>query len=475
MRMGNEKFYADIMSIHHEVTGSAILVVIKQPDRSSKEILIDCGLFQEEKYTELNKILPFKPSNLDHVIVTHNHVDHVGRLPLLFKGYYGGQIHMSEPTTELIRLALEDSYKVIKSKAKLTHQAPLYSNIDVEGVLRLVKGHPYNETFELDENIKLTFFKNGHLPGAVVGLLQISCCLQDRKYDDINILFTGDYKNSNMFFEVPQLPEWVIDLPLTIIQECTYGNMDSSKISYCFESNLKNAIWLGKSVVIPVFSLGRAQEIMYLLKKFQDSGMLSEDIPIYFDGKLGIRYTLLYTKNLLGLDLIDFLPQNFQYVTNSEQRFQIIEDLAPKIILTTSGMGSYGPAQTYLPAFLKRKNALIHFTGYVAEGTLGRRLYDCPKSEIVSVAGLEVKKLADVKFTSEFSAHAKSDELLDFLKTFSNPKLILINHGSEEAQVAYSRLVINDLNPKDLGILDGQYVFRINPYGLVKTFSTKFR
>lgn len=471
-----ERFYVDIMNLNREVTGSAILLIVKYPDKTSKRILIDFGLFQENQYADLNKVLPFDSSKIDHVIVTHNHIDHTGRLPFLIKNGYTKQIHVSEPTSFLIRYTLEDSYKVIKSKAKITHQQPLYRDIDVEATLRQIVAHPYEETFQLDEHIRLTFFKNGHLPGAIIGLLQFSYRdYSGYEYNDINILFTGDYNNHNMFFEVPALPAWVLDLPLTIIQESTYGNMDSSQIEYVFEKNVTEAVSLGKSVIIPVFSLGRAQEIMLLLKQYQEQGKIDANIPIYFDGKLGIKYTMLYQKNLLGLDISkDFLPSSFDFVAGSDHRSKLIQDTNVKIILTTSGMGSYGPAQTYLPAFLRKKNALIHFTGYVAEGTLGRRLYDCPYEDVVFVGGLEVKKRADVKFTSEFSAHAKSDVLLSFLEQFNNTKLVLINHGSTEAQLAYSKLVVNELNPKDLGLLNGQYVFRINSYGLIKTISTKF-
>ena len=478
--MGNHnRFYADIMAMHNEVTGSGILIIVKYPDNTTERVLIDCGLFQESAYSSLNNSFPFTPSNIDHVIITHNHVDHTGRLPLLVKNGYKGYINMSQVTTSFIRYALEDSYKVLRSKAKMANTYPIYSYADVEETFHLVKGHPFEETFSLGNNIKLTFFSNGHLPGAVVGLLQISYTTYTQKhYDDINILFTGDYNNKNMFFDVRSLPSWVTALPLTIIQEATYGNMDSTNIEYVFEKNILDAIQERKNIIIPVFSLGRSQEIMYLLRNLQDSGKLDPNIPIYFDGKLGHKYTLLYLqKNIeINEECKDFLPYNFTFVTDCGVRNHIIEDTSgSKIILTTSGMGSYGPAQTYIPAFLRRPNALIHFTGYVAEGTLGRRLYDCPKEDIISVGGLEVKKRADIKFTSEFSAHAKADELLDFLKQFKNIKFVLVNHGSTEAKDAYAKRIVDELDPKNVGILNRDYFFRINGYGLIKTMSTKFQ
>lgn len=476
--MGNtNRPYVDVMSLHKEVTGSCIFNIIKFPDGSTKKVLVDCGLFQEMDYSLLNKGFPFKSEDIDYVVVTHNHIDHTGRLPLLVKKGYRGNIHMSYTTSKLIDKALEDSYKVLKNKAKMSNEPQLYDSSDVEETLKLVKGHPFEESIWLDDNIKLTFFMNGHLPGAICVLMQIK--YRDSSphyYEDINLLFTGDYNNKNMFFDVKSIPKWVHQLPITIIQEATYGDMNSSAIEYVFENNILNAIAEGKEIIIPVFSLGRSQEIIYTLKNYQDCGKLSKEIPIYFDGKLGIRYTELYLRD--GLDnrpeCENFLPENFDYVTSSEMRNSIMNDGIPKIILTTSGMGSYGPAQTYLPAYLKRPNALIHFTGYVAEGTLGRRLYDCKKNDKVDVAGLQIKKLADVQFTSEFSAHAKADELIDFLRPFENIKLLLVNHGEIQKKEIYANRVIDEIDPKDVGILGRDYYFRVDGFGFVKSLTTKF-
>ena len=113
-------------------------------------------------------------------------------------------------------------------------------------------------------------------------------------YENINLFFTGDYNNKNMFFDVPPLPEWVLDLPLTLIQESTYGDMNSSEIEKCFKENILKCLEKGGTVVAPVFSLGRSQEILYELKCMQEAGALDVNIPIYLDGKLAIRYTFLY-------------------------------------------------------------------------------------------------------------------------------------------------------------------------------------
>lgn len=467
-------FYIEVSALGKEVTGSCILNTIHFPDGSIRRVLVDCGLFQESDYLSQNKSFPFDPSAIQHVIVTHNHVDHTGRLPLLVKEYFSGKIHTSIDTSRLLPYALMDSYKVLKKKSELTNEKLLYTENDVHKTISLVEAHPFEESIWIDPNIKLTFFMNGHLPGAAIVLMQVRYHDHQTPYKEINMLYTGDFNNKNMFFDVTPIPKWVHQLPINIIQEATYGSSNSFEVEKVFEKNIFDALANQSEIVIPVFSLGRAQEILLILKQWQDEGKLDVNIPIYFDGKLAMKYTNLYTSNSLYLDdkHKNFLPRNLNYVTENLARESLIASNGCKIIITTSGMGSYGPAQVYLPAFLKKPNALIHFTGYLAENTLGRKLYESEKDSIVEVAGLQVKKMADLKFTSEFSAHAKADELIDFLRPFENIRLLLINHGEVEKKSAYAHRVLRELSPSNVGILDDTYTFRVNRYGFVKSFTT---
>lgn len=290
-----ERFYVDIMALQPEVTGSCNLVIVKYPDKTTVRFIVDCGIFQEREYSGYNKNFPFEPSNINFCIVTHNHVDHTGRLPLLIKGGYTGKIYTTKPTSNLIPLALEDSYKVVKDVSKRNNEAPLYSDANVAETLRHVKAIEFGETEELMPNIKVTMFKNGHLVGAAIVLVQIGY----PGYEDINLLFTGDYNKSNMFFEMKDLPEWVLDLPLTIVQESTYGTTDSEEVTKCFEENILNCLAKNGTAVNMVFSLGRFQEVLYILKCMQKEGKLDTQIPIFADGKLGIRYTDLFLKGKL--------------------------------------------------------------------------------------------------------------------------------------------------------------------------------
>lgn len=465
------RVYVDIMALHNEVTGSCIFCVVKYKNGEMIKFAVDCGLFQEQEYDELNKTLSFKPEELNFILVTHNHIDHIGRLPFVVKKGFQENIYASYATKILMEPALQDSHKVLRDLAKRNNVSPLYSRDDVVKTLSQVVGCNYDEPIEVNANVKVTFFKNGHLPGAALILVQISSPYEE----DINLLFTGDYKKDNIFFKVPDLPDWVLDLPLTIIQESTYGDQNLQEINYCFTNNIFQATQEEKDIVIPVFSLGRCQEIAYILKTMQDSHMLSPNYPIYLDGPLTQKYTEIYLKCDIGIDsaMKDFLPKNLQYI-NNDNRLDIVSSTKPKIVLTSSGMGSYGPAQTHIPAVLSKKNGLIHFTGYMAEGTLGRRLKDSTYGSSVIVGGLVVKKFADVEYTSEFSAHSKSDEMIEFLKKFKNLKLVLINHGGIDAKASFAKNILENVETKNVGILGRDFFFRVNPYGLVKTMGTKF-
>lgn len=467
----NCRFYVDMMAMQNEVTGSCNLVIVKLPSEETVRFVVDCGLFQEKKYEELNYVLPFNAENINFCLVTHVHVDHIGRLPYMVKNGFFRSIYATETTCKLLPLALNDSFKVLSSVSKRKNVRSLYSDVNVERTLELLKPCKYNETIKVHKNIKVTFLNNGHLVGAALILVQISY----PGYEDINLLFTGDYNNKNMFFDVNPIPQWILDLPLTVVQESTYGSMDSSEIHRCFKYNIKKCLYNDGTVIALVFSLGRAQEILYELRNMQKSGELDVQIPIYFDGKLAIRYTDLYIKDGLDVkpEMREFLPENLTFVDKAS-RSNVLMDTHKKIILTTSGMGSYGPAQTYIPEYIARENSLIQFTGYTAEGTMGNRLKNTQLGEMVEVGGLIAKKRADVEYTTEYSAHAKADEMIAFLKQFKNLKLVLVNHGELTTKKIFAERIMKEVDPKRVGILGREYFFRVDSYGLVKTLSTKF-
>lgn len=465
-------FHADIMSLHQEVTGSCTLVTVRFPNEEKIKFIVDCGMFQEQIYEERNSVIPFDVDDIEFCMTTHVHVDHIGRLPLLVRKGFFNPIYATTDTCNLLPHALADSCRIINSDAKSKKISALYQEDDVECTLKLLRPCEYDKTVQVHKNIRTTFFRNAHIPGAALILIQISY----PEHKDINLLFTGDYNENNMFLEKSILPEWVLELPITIIQESTYGDMDSTEIHKCFNENVVSCLNENGTVIIPVFSLGRSQEILYILKKMQVEGEISIDVPIYFDGKLAFTYTKMFETGKIGIrpEMMDFFPENMFYVSK-DLRKVLLNSEEEKIIVSTSGMGSYGPVQLYIQKYLPRQNALIHFTGYVSEGTLGRKLADASSGTIVSVGGLLAAKRAKVCYTTEFSAHAKSDEMIKFLKQFKNLKLVLINHGATETKEIFAKRVIEQISPKDVGMLGEEYFFRVDPYGLVKTAPTVFK
>lgn len=468
-----EQLYVDIMATSPEVTGSCNLLIVKYPDKTTTRFIVDCGLFQEKEYSDYNKDLLFDAKNIEFTLVTHNHVDHTGRLPLLVKKGFRGKIYASPATCTFAPYALYDSHKVLKDIAKRNHSASLYSENDVSNAVALFQPCEFKETVKMiDDHIRVTFFKNGHLVGAALILVQIKY----PGYNDINILFTGDYNNQNMFFDVPNIPDWVLKLPLIIVQESTYGGTDTDdSMKGKFEENIQRCISNGGTALCMVFSLGRAQEILYTLKRMQYEGKISKEIPIYFDGQLAQKYTRLYQTQNFGIkgNMLNFLPENLIWVDKAS-RPEVVEGTEQKIIVTTSGMGTYGPAQIYIPEYITRENALIHFTGYTAEGTLGERLKSTKKGEMVPIGGLILKKMAEVEYTTEFSAHAKADVMIDFLRKFENLRLVLVNHGESETKLEFSERIAQDVNPKFVAVLGRDYFFRVGPFGLIRTLNTKF-
>lgn len=469
MGSNKTKFYVDIMAFNSEVTGSCHLVNVRFPSGEWVKFLVDCGMYQEKETEELNSKFEFDPSKVDFVIATHNHIDHTGRLPCLFKNGYSGEIYTTLDNAEyLIKRSLEDSTAVINENARLRGIRPMYDEAHLDMTLRALKGYAFKETFRPHKDVMVTFFKNGHVVGAALVLVQIK--YPGCKY--INLLFTGDYNDKNMFFDVPKLPKHLLDMPITVIQESTYGTTEFAPEPR-FMDTIEAKINEKQTVVLLAYSFGRTQDVLYRLRQMQENGKLDPNIPIFLDGKLGIDYTKIYQLLNIRENMKDFLPSNFQFVDKT-MRNDIASQPGKKIIVTSSGNGSYGPAQFYLPLFLGREDTYIAFTGYTPANTLGAAMVDVEYNEYVKVGGLVVPKRAEVDYFTEFSSHAKAGALIDFLKNFNNLNLVLVNHGESQTKLAYANMVEERVKTKVVGILDRDYFFRVDAYGLVRSIPSKF-
>lgn len=482
MRKKNKAdMYLDVTALHEEVTGSCILCTVRYPDKSKTQFIVDCGLFQEEKYQAQNYSFPFYPKDIDFMLVTHTHIDHIGRIPKLCKEGFNGKIYTSTLAAELMPIALTNTAEILsssiqknsKKKTLIDSSVPIFDNTkplydvdDVNSAMSQVVGIGYNKSFKVDDHISVTLFKNGHTLGA-------SCILVTVKYhgqEPIYAFFTGDYNAKNTFFEVEDIPQDIKDLPINFITESTYGDKKKDIIKPVFDNLVLESVNNNETLIILVFAFGRMQEIKNRLKILQDEGKLSKDIRIFSDGNLAHSYDDFYKLNQEHLKVKNFMPSNVEIVQGYEHRNTILADRKPKIILTTSGMGNYGPAQVYLPNYISRPKCTIIFGGYTAENTLGRKLQDVIPGELFDLNGVMTYKRAKVYTTTEFSSHAKQDELLDLMKKFTNLKTVLINHGDSGVKEIFAKKIAEEINPKHVAILGPSYTMRIGAYGLLKSY-----
>jgi len=473
--------FLDVVALHEEVTGSCIKCTVRYPDKSKTQFIVDCGLFQEEKYQKLNYSFPFDPKDIKYVFVTHTHIDHIGRIPKLCKDGFNGKIYASTLASQLMPIALNNTAEILSSNLEKNSRKkdiiessfpiyeatkPLYDINDVDETMEKVVGIEYNTRVKIDEHITVILFKNAHSLGACSFLFKISY----KGEEPIYAFFSGDYNVKNTFFDVKKIPENLKKLPINFITESTYGNTQKNTIHPIFDDIVLKSISNNETLIILVFAFGRMQEIKYRLKLLQDKGKLSKHIPIFSDGNLANEYDDFYNRNLNSLKIKNFIPENTKIVQGYEHRNSIISDRNSKIILTTSGMGNYGPAQVYIPNYISSPKCSIILGGYCAENTLGRTLLDVGSNEIFNLNGVMKYKRAKVYTTTEFSSHAKQDELLDFIKSFSNLKTVLINHGEKEIKEIFAKKITEEISPKNVAILDPKYTIRIGSYGLIKSF-----
>ena len=170
MRGSKNPLYVDIMALHPEVTGSCLFCVVKDAIlKKTVKFVVDCGLFQEAKYNELNdKDFPFKPENLDFALITHNHLDHIGRIPLLVKRGFNKNIYTTKGTSMFLKRAWNNTVEILEQKAKINNQKPLYDKDDVTETLSKIRGCEFAEPIQVAENVVVTFYMNGHVPGASI-------------------------------------------------------------------------------------------------------------------------------------------------------------------------------------------------------------------------------------------------------------------------------------------------------------------
>lgn len=414
------------------VTGSKYLL-----KSGEKQILIDCGLFQGLKQLRLKNWakLPINPREIDAVVLTHAHIDHSGYLPLLVKNGFSGRVYCSEATRDLCEILLPDSAHLQEEEAEYANRRgfskhhpalPLYTQEDAIKALGQLTPVNYEQDVDLGDDLVLRFSPNGHILGSAF------VRIHNKK---TSVLFSGDIGRPN---------DILMKAPVRIKQadylllESTYGN----RLHESDDPQVKLAAIINKTVkrkgvvLIPVFAVGRAQELLYYIHLLKSSGAIAHDIPVYLNSPMAVDATEIFMhhrgEHRLTPEQCSALNRTAHMVNSVEESRALNETKGPMIILSASGMASGGRVVHHLKAFAPKSNNTILFVGFQAAGTRGAAMLD--GAESIKIHGQYVPVHADVAFISNLSAHADYSEILDWLGGFETPpKKTFIVHGEPVA------------------------------------------
>lgn len=470
--MRNKKFAVEVMSTCDSVTGSQTLLVIHR-DLLKHKILIDCG-WNFELPQDRQRTISETP---DCVILTHAHTDHIACVPDLCKTFMG-PIYLSKDTRALIGTSLDDTLSIQRNAEKTQGIPILYTEEDISRALDRTKVIKNSERLEVLENIFVTLIPNSHIPGSCCVYLEIYPLkyMEDMPYTvpPMKFFFTGDLKTKeNPFLPDTVIPEHVLEDPVYIITESTYGEDERTR-EKVFRQNILNAVKEKKKIIIPVISLGRAQLISLEIKRMKEKGEIPSELPVYFDGKLLFKYNNKF-KNKLDVLVTDFEPKDVIYVDKTT-RPGVSTSKSPCIIISSSGNASFGPSNEYVVKNIENENVLIHFTSYQPDGTLGRRLVDS-ETKTMDINGTNVEIKADIKMTSEFSSHDEKKDLVNFIKAFKQIRGILVTHGEKEARDNLIQTLEHEVPGAEIKNLDSRKFIRINRHegGMMKEINSKFK
>lgn len=394
-----------------KVTGSNFLV-----EGAKGKVLVDCGLEQGADFAveEMYAPFPYDAASVQALVVTHAHLDHVGRIPKLVKEGFTGKIYLTPATRDLAELIMRDSVNILAEDALRRHREPLYHEEDVDAALARMETLEYHVEKEVAPGLSAYLRNTGHILGSA------SVRLTDE--DGAAVALTGDIGNSPS----PLLPDWepVPDAD-ALVMESVYGDRlhppHEERVS-ALRDGLKRAIAKGGTILIPAFSLERTQLMLYELSNYFEAGELPK-IPVFLDSPLAIHVTEVYEK--WGMTYFKPAAEDemkregslfeFPYLTKtlSKQDSNSIEKVpGPKIIIAGAGMSHGGRIGRWETKYLPDPSTTLFIVGYQAPGSPGRRMVEGAGS--VRLAGTEVTIRATIEKLEGWSAHADRDELMKF-------------------------------------------------------------
>jgi len=429
------------------VTGSMHLI-----NFNGTKILLDCGLFQgkrSEAY-ERNKKFPFEVKDVAAVLLSHAHIDHAGNLPNLVKNGFNGPIYSTNASLDLCNIMLYDSAMIQerdieyinRKKAKKNEPPvePLYGVLDVTNALSHFVGVNYGKWVNINSGIRFKYIDAGHILGSAVTIVEF-----DYSGKKLRIGFTGDLGRKNLpIIKDPEPIDWV-DI---LIMESTYGGklhdpIEGMKDSLC--NVIKTAVNRGGKVIIPSFSVGRTQEIVYVLSELFDEGRLPV-IPIYVDSPLAVNASDIFriheecfdeaTLKHIRANEDPFGFNRLIYIRTVEESKQLNSIKSSCVIISASGMCEGGRIVHHLANNIEDSRNIVLFVGYQAENTLGRKLVDGATQ--VSIFGDIYDVKAEIITLNSFSAHADQKELVEYVSEIENgkPEKIFLVHGEYEQSEA---------------------------------------
>ncbi len=438
-------------------TGSMYLIEI-----NGKKLLLECGLFQghREESVNLNLNFPFDPKEVDAIVLSHAHMDHAGKLPNLVKQGYTGKIHCTAATRDLCSIMLVDSAHIqeqdalfvskVRAKKHLPPVEPLYTTADADQTVTQLAAVDYEQSFQPVPGVTVTFRDAGHIIGSAQVILDVQ--EGTRKFRH---LFSGDVGRGNDELLRDPIPVENVDY-LQI--ESTYGGREHAvriDADAIVGKLVSETIRQSGKVIIPAFSVGRTQQIVYVLHELICAGKLSR-IPIFVDSPLSLRATEIYKKHpeclrptiyeTLCNNENPFGMANLTYISTTEESKKLNELKTPMVIISASGMCEAGRIRHHLKNNISDAKNLLLFIGYCAEGTLGNQI--TAGKTPVNIFGEPHNVRAKVVSLDTYSGHADKNELKSYVQKISGDiKKIICIHGEESQCLAHAE-TLKQMKPR---------------------------